>query len=310
MQNSLKKRILFIGVPDMAYACFDALLKVGTNIVGAIGDTKKSNTYAAFKEFVHARGVHFIDYDKLDDPEFLENLRKLDIDLAVVCSFNLKLPKCLLEVPKDGIINVHPSLLPEYRGGNAYSKVIANGENETGVTIHYMCEEFDTGDIICQKSVKIDPKETMGTLFNLLNLVGCQLLQEVIKAYETHKLPRTPQPKGAFKPGNNFKDEELTIDFTKSAKELERFVRALNPFIVANTSFRGNFVRIYSADCLDKKTTMPVGAIEKVDKNNIYIATGEGLLVPETIQFGSYFLSSIKDFIKLVQPKIGEKFGQ
>lgn len=293
----------------MAYACFDALMQIGANIVGAMGDVKTSNTYHAFKEFVKTRGVNYIDYNKLDDPKFLKQLRALNIDLMVVCSFNLKIPKTILQIPKDGVINVHPSLLPHYRGGNAYSKVIANGEEETGVTIHYMNEEFDMGDIICQKTVKIDPKETMGTLFNLLNLVGCQLLQEVIRVYETQELPKTPQPIGNFKSGNNFKDQELIIDFSKSAKELERFVRALNPFIVANTSFRGNFVRIYSSSYIDKKSSMPAGIIDEVDENNIYISTGDGLFMPETIQFGSYFLASIKDFIRLVQPKIGEKFG-
>ena len=139
-----KKRILFVGIPDMAYIGLDGLLMAGVNIVGVMGPKKDHNMFYDFKQFVLSRRLNYIDYDELDEPQLIETIRALEIDAAVVCSFNYKIPKILLESVKDGFINVHPSMLPKYRGGNPYSRVIMNGETETGVTIHFMDESFDT----------------------------------------------------------------------------------------------------------------------------------------------------------------------
>src|SRR5574344_1185537 len=174
----------------MAYVCLDALLSQGFNIVGAFGDKKASPTYNSFKSFVLSRGVKFIEYDDLEDATLITKIRAMEIDLAVVCSFNQKIPQVFLNSIKDGVINVHPSLLPDYKGGNPYSRVIANGESQTGVTLHFMDEGFDEGEIICQKAVSIDKKDTMGTIFNLLNYIGSQLLVEILKLYEIQPLPK------------------------------------------------------------------------------------------------------------------------
>ena len=150
-----KKRILFVGIPDMAYIGLDGLLMAGVNIVGVLGPKKDHNMFVDFRNFVISRGLNYIDYEELDEPQLIEKIKELDIDAAVVCSFNYKIPQVLLDSTKDGFINVHPSLLPKYRGGNPYSRVIMNGEAETGVTIHFMDEGFDTGDIIAQKPYHI-----------------------------------------------------------------------------------------------------------------------------------------------------------
>ena len=170
-RNIFKKRILFVGIPDMAYIGLDGLLMSGVNIVGVLGPKKDHNMYFDFKHFVQTRRLNYIDYDELDEAQLIEQIKKLEIDAAVVCSFNYKIPKVLLDSVKDGFINVHPSMLPKYRGGNPYSRVIMNGETETGVTIHFMDENFDTGDIIAQRAYHIHSKATMGTLFNELNVI-------------------------------------------------------------------------------------------------------------------------------------------
>ena len=151
--SKFSKRILFVGIPDMAYICLDGLLTAGINIVGVMGPKKTHNTYDNFKDFAKSRGMNFIEWDNLKDPKLLDYLKSLNIDAAVVASFNYKIPKVLLDIPKAGFINIHPSLLPKYRGGNPYSTVIINGEQETGVTLHFMDEGFDTGDIITQKKL-------------------------------------------------------------------------------------------------------------------------------------------------------------
>ena len=243
-RTTFKKRILFVGIPDMAYIGLDGLLMAGVNIVGVLGPKKSHSMYYDFKEFVNIRGLNYIDYDELDEPQLIQKIQELEVDAAVVCSFNYKIPKVLLNATKDGFINVHPSMLPKYRGGNPYSRVIMNGETETGVTIHFMDENFDTGDIIAQKPYHIHSKATMGTIFNELNVIGIELLLQVLQAYEIQELPRIPQPIGDFISGKGLDERDTYINYNETAEEIERFIRALNPFIIANTTFRGNLMKI------------------------------------------------------------------
>ena len=305
-----KKRILFVGIPDMAYIGLDGLLMAGVNIVGVLGPKKDHNMFVDFRNFVISRGLNYIDYDELDEPQLIEKIKELDIDAAVVCSFNYKIPQVLLDSTKDGFINVHPSLLPKYRGGNPYSRVIMNGEAETGVTIHFMDEGFDTGDIIAQKPYHIHSKATMGTIFNELNVIGIELLLQVLQNYETQELPRLAQPRGDFVSGKGLSEQDLFINYNKSAEEIERFVRALNPFILASTTFRGNMMKIIKAEVASDAFCVPhpAGTVAKIEDDKFFIATSKGLIVPTVMQFGSFFIGDSKDFIRIVNPKIWEEF--
>ena len=304
-----KKRILFVGIPDMAYIGLDGLLMSGVNIVGVLGPKKDHNMYYDFKTFVQSRRLNYIDYDELDEPQLIEAVRALNVDAAVVCSFNYKIPR-ILESTKDGFINVHPSMLPKYRGGNPYSRVLINGETETGVTIHFMDESFDTGDIIAQKPYHIHSKATMGTIFNELNVLGIELLLQVLRAYENQPLPRIKQPVGDFVSGKGLSEKELFINYNRTAEEIERFVRALNPFILASTTFRGNMMKIMKVEVASDAFCVPhpAGTVAKIEDDKFFIATSKGLVVPTVMQFGSFFMGDSKDFIRIVNPKIGEEF--
>ena len=309
-RTMFKKRILFVGIPDMAYIGLDGLLMAGVNIVGVLGPKKDHNMYYDFKNFVYSRRLNYVDYDELDEPQLIEKIRALNVDAAVVCSFNYKIPRILLESTKDGFINVHPSMLPKYRGGNPYSRVIMNGETETGVTIHFMDEKFDTGDIIAQKPYHIHSKATMGTIFNELNVIGIELLLQVLRAYENQPLPRIKQPNGDFISGKGLSEQELFINYNKTAEEIERFVRALNPFILASTTFRGNMMKIMKVEVASDAFCVPhpAGTVAKIEDDKFFIATSKGLIVPTVMQFGSFFMGDSKDFIRIVNPKIGEEF--
>ena len=309
-KNSFQKRILFVGIPDMAYIGLDGLLMAGVNIVGVLGPKKNHNMYQDFKNFVHSRRLNYIDYDELDDAQLIDKIHELQVDVAVVCSFNYKIPKVLLNSTKDGFINVHPSMLPKYRGGNPYSRVIMNGETETGVTIHFMDENFDTGDIIAQKAYHIHSKATMGTLFNELNVIGIELLLQVLQAYEVQELPRISQPKGDFVSGRGLYERDTYINYNNTAEEIERFVRALNPFIIANTTFRGNLMKIVKAEVASDAFCIPhpAGTVAKIEDDKFFIATAKGLIAPTVMQFGSFFIGDSKDFLRIVNPKIGEEF--
>lgn len=309
MSNEIfKKRVLFMGIPDMAYVCLDGLNSSGVNIVGVIGPKKTHPTYENFKDFVKDRGLNFIEYDKLKDENLIQKVRELNADIAVVCSYNNKIPKVLLESVKVGFINVHPSLLPKYRGANPYSAVIIDNEKETGVTLHFMDENFDTGDIIAQSIVELSEIETMGTLFNRTNFIAFNMLLSVLKHFENNELPRFKQPEGEFVTCKIVENDLFFIDFNKSAKEIESFVRALNPFLVASTIFRQTLTKVYSAEYKEEEHNAEIGAIVKIEEDKFYIATSNGLICPTAVQFGSFFTGSSKDFIKMLNPQIGEKF--
>lgn len=294
----------------MAYVCLDGLKASGVNIVGVMGAKKDHPTYENFKQFVLSRNLNFIEYDDLKDEKFIQKIKDLNVDVAVVCSFNYKVPKVLREAVKDGFINVHPALLPDYRGKNPYSSVIVNNEQFTGVTLHFMDDGFDTGEVIVQEKVQIHSRETMGTLFNRLNFLGFELLIKVLSEYEKSPLRSYKQAKGEFVEGWNFTEEELFMDYDKSAVELERFVRALNPFFIASTLFRKTLVKIYAAKVVesDEIFDCPAGTVVKIEKDGFYIKTKEGLLCPTIIQFGSFFVITAENFIEALNLKVGEKF--
>ena len=230
--------------------------------------------------------------------------------MAVVCSFNYKIPKELLSAVKDGFINLHPSLLPAYRGANPYSRVIMNNEKETGVTIHHMSEEFDKGDIILQMKCPIEKNETMGSLFNKTNNICIQLLLASLQEYEERPLPRIPQADGEYPLALTVSDAETFIDYNNPAEGIECLIRALNPFILASTYFRRTLVKIMKAEVIKKQysSDIPNGTIVKIKNDKVIIKTSKDCIAFTVMQFGSYFAGDSTDFIKFVHPKEGERF--
>ncbi len=312
LQNtSFKKRVLFIGMPDMALVCYDKLYRAGVNIVAAVPPSKSNPSFSFFVSFLKNYNANIITHEKsLEEPEFLEKLKDLNIDIAVVCSYNKLFPAEFLKCAKDGFINSHPSLLPEYRGPNPYSQVLIHNEKMTGVTLHFMDENFDTGDIIYQKSVKIPQNATMGILFNNFNFVAADMLIEVLEYYEKNGvLPRTKQPLGDFKPATaivaNGVDNQ--IDWCTTAENIDAFVRALNPFIIAVTSFRNQSVKIMATKADSKRSKHPPGTVCETRKG-LGVSTADGIIFIKVLQFGSYLICDGEDFIKRFNVKIGETF--
>ena len=303
------KRILFIGMPDMAIVCLNKLSEKKINIVGVVPPDKSAPTHNLMVQTAVNLGYEIVTFNSsLKEPDFLNKVKSLRPDLAVVCSFNKKLPKELLHIPKDGVINLHPSKLPDYRGGNPYSHVIINGETESAITLHYMDENFDTGDIISQFTFNVVLNETMGTLFYRTNDMCASMLFEALDFYENHSFPRIPQPtEGEFKqaPTISFENKNVFIDLSKSAEEIERFIRALNPFIGAYTYYKGIILRINSASVIYKHHKYSPGSIS--DVNDCFrVACGKDILEIECVQFGAYFVTSGNDFVNRVYVKKGE----
>ncbi|MBQ2645537.1 methionyl-tRNA formyltransferase [bacterium] len=309
MQAKFQKRILFVGMPDMAIICLMKLVAENVNIVACVPPSKADNTYKLFVDYAKNLDLNVIDYEKsLKDEDFIQKLKELNIDLGVVCSYNKLFPKEFLEVAKDGFINVHPSLLPKYRGANPYSHVIINGEKETGVTLHFMDETFDTGDIIVQEKAKIFETDTMGTLFNRLNFLGADILLKVLIKYENGEtLPRIKQPQNCDikAPSIQISSNETFINWNQSAKEINRFIRGLNPFINAVTFYRGNALKIHSSYIEDYDSGFKYGTIVSTDKD-LAVSTKKGTLHITVLQAGTYFIGEASEFIRLSNCKRGE----
>ena len=310
MALSFNRRILFVGMPDMAVICLMKLVKEHVNIVAAVPPPKNHPTYDLFCDTAYQLDVPVIGFENsLRDKDFLGRINSLDIDLAVVCSYGKLFPKEFLNTAKYGFVNVHPSLLPKYRGGNPYSHVIINGETETGVTLHFMDDNFDTGDIIAQAKVFVYDDDTMGTLFNRLNFASADMLFDLLVRFEKDvNLPRKPQPEGNYikAPIIKANSDEVIINWNNSGEKIERFIRALNPFINAIASYRGNYLKIHSAAFEKCEINFEPATIVSVD-NNLSVACKDGIINISVLQAGTYFIGRASDFIKYSGCKIGEK---
>lgn len=311
MEKKYKKRVLFVGMPDMAIYCLNKLTENGINIVGVVPPCVSDSTYKLMMSVVKKHQLNAINYENsLTDEKFLQKIKELNADIGVVASYNKKLPKELLELTKDGFINLHPSKLPDYRGGNPYSHVIINGEKESAITLHYMDENYDTGDIISQFCFYLDENETMGTLFHRTNEMCASMLFEALDYYEENPFPRKPQPnvlnaKKAY--SFSFEKGNVFIDWEKSALEIESFIRGLNPFIGAFTYYKDVLLRINSADAIQKKHKYAAGTVINT-KNGLFVACGKDILEIEAVQFGALYSTTGKDFVNRAKIKKGEVF--
>ena len=230
----------------------------------------------------------------------------MECDIGVICSLNHKLSKEFLNSTHKGFINCHPSILPKYRGGNPYFHIIKDGEKMSGITLHFADENFDTGKIIAQEIFPLSKKETMGMLFSRTNFMVADLLAKTLLKYkETGEIQSVPQKEGEFKKAPNVQGE-FYINWADNINNIERLIRASNPFYNALTNFRGGYIRIVAGDFKEEKHNKPFGMIVKVKKDIMQIAAEDGYYFPNVIQAGSWGIYSISEFIEKFGPNEGE----
>jgi methionyl-tRNA formyltransferase len=253
-------RIVFLGTPDFAVASLDALVKAGCNIVGVVTAPDKlagrgmKLTESAIKKYALENGLNILQPEKLKNPTFLEELKALKADVQVVVAFRM-LPEVVWNMPPMGTINVHGSLLPQYRGAAPINWAIINGESETGITTFKLQHAIDTGDILMQTKIAIGENETAGSLHDRMMYVGANTLVETLSGILDESIIPTQQnnildglePKHAPK----IFTETCQIDWNKTAEEIHNLIRGLSPYPAAFTFINGKKLKIF----ISKKET-------------------------------------------------------
>lgn len=305
-------RLIHISMPVPGSEYLMSLFKLPGLEIAALVSNSPQGWDAETIKIVQTKKIPFFYPRNIKDPGFVSVINKLKPDLIICTSFNQRFPDELLSLPPLGCINVHQSLLPKYRGGNPYFWTIYNGEKETGLTIHYMDEGWDTGDIIAQRTVKIENNDNFGTIFVKTNKVGVEMLGTVLKdMIAGKKLPRQPQPKGDFPKAPTTTDNDLHINLRKSSAEVLRHIRAANGYLGAFVIYKTKRLIILTAEEYKKADNMPnikacqPGQVAGFSPSGaILIKTTDGLILPKLVFCDAYF--SGEDLTAYLNIKAGE----
>ena len=275
-------KIVFMGTPAFSAPILRMLHEEGYEILAVVTQPdrpvgrKKVLTPPPVKEEALALGLPVIQPEKLRGSEELQQILALKPDLVVTAAFGQILPKELLESPRLGCINVHASLLPAYRGGAPIHQAIIDGQSKTGVTIMYMAEKLDAGDIISQREIVIEDTDHTGGMFEKLSEIGRELLKDTMPAIIAGTNERIPQDESLVTYASNISREQELIDWNKDARTLYNQVRGLHPWPVAYTTFEGSNFKIWWAKPGETTTNAAPGEVVKIAKDYFEVATGDG----------------------------------
>ncbi len=308
-------KIIYMGTPDFAVAPLEAILKAGHEVTAVVTqpDRQKGRgrevQYSPVKECALSYGIPVLQPLKIKEKDAVEELRKYPADIFVVAAFGQLLSEEILNMPRLGCINIHASLLPAYRGAAPIQWCVINGEEKTGVTIMQMAKGMDTGDILLQKEVVLDEKETGGSLFDRLMETGAELIVEVLPKIEAGELTPVVQKEELATYAGKITKDMGNIDFAKSAMTIERLIRGLNPWPSAFTHYKGKILKIWEADvvseCANAENPVP-GTVIAMDKESFTLATGEGALRIRSLQPEGKKRMSCAEFMRGYEVKVGE----
>jgi methionyl-tRNA formyltransferase len=319
INDKLKKiRIVFMGTPEFAVASLDALVNGGCNIVGVItspdkpaGRGMKLNESAVKKDAVE-KGLKILQPEKLKNEIFLQELRSLNADLQIVVAFRM-LPEVVWNMPPMGTVNLHASLLPQYRGAAPINWAIINGEKETGATTFKLQQEIDTGDILLQERIEIGDDETAGELHDKMKIVGADLLVKTVKGLADGSLSEVSQSSindtsrdqnspftvdhSQLKTAPKIFTETCRIDWNKTVDEVYNLIRGLSPYPAAFTYLDGKLFKIYRAE---KEINSVVGdrEYETDGKNYLKFRCSDGCISVKEIQMEGKKKMMMEEFLR------------
>jgi methionyl-tRNA formyltransferase len=324
MQKDFKQlRIVFMGTPEFAVASLDALVQAGCHIVGVITSPDKQAgrgmqlQQSAVKKYAVEKGLLILQPEKLKNEHFLAELKALQADVQCVVAFRM-LPELVWNMPPMGTVNVHGSLLPQYRGAAPINWAVINGEAYTGVTIFKLQQEIDTGNILLSDKIKIEADDTAGIVHDKLKALGANLLVKTIQGLAAGSITEMPQPSillTADKPLNHEPStlnplpstlkhapklftETGKIDWTKTVDEIYNLIRGLSPYPAAYTSLQGKTLKIFKAEKITETPTTAVGMYKTDEKNSLQFACSNGYINIVELQLEGKKRMEVKDFLR------------
>ncbi|CAM5187207.1 Methionyl-tRNA formyltransferase OS=Ureibacillus acetophenoni OX=614649 GN=fmt PE=3 SV=1 [Ureibacillus acetophenoni] len=275
-------KVVFMGTPQFSVPILTMLHEEGYEILAVVTQPdrpvgrKKVLTPPPVKEEALRLGLPVIQPEKLRNSEELKEIIALQPDIVVTAAFGQILPKELLDSPPLGCINVHASLLPKYRGGAPIHQAIVDGQTKTGITIMYMAEKLDAGDIISQREIAIEESDHTGGMFEKLSIVGRDLLKETLPTIVAGTNERILQNEEEATFAHNISREQERINWSNNARTIYNQVRGLHPWPVAYTTLNGENVKIWWAQVGTTKSNKEPGTVVKIDKDQFEISTGDG----------------------------------
>ncbi len=300
-------KIVFMGTPDFAVASLAALKDAGFDIVGVVTAADKPAgrgqklSESAVKKYAVAHNLKVLQPLKLKDPTFLAKLAALKADLQVVVAFRM-LPELVWNMPAKGTINLHGSLLPQYRGAAPINHAIINGEAETGVTTFFLKHEIDTGDVICSESTAITDEDTAGSLHDRLMEIGAKLVVKTVKAIEKGDYKETPQPMSdelKFAP-KIFKDF-CQVNFNQDTNTVYNHIRGLSPYPTAFTFLNDKTLKLFLVDKENSQPTVKAGDFETDGKTFLRFATTDGYINVKELQLEGKKRMPVDEFLRGVR---------
>ncbi|WP_462281035.1 methionyl-tRNA formyltransferase [Salinivirga cyanobacteriivorans] len=301
-------RIIFMGTPDFAVKSLETL-NINYNVVAVVTapDKKRGRGQKVIptpvKEFATNAGLPVLQPTNLKDPEFIEILKSYNPDLNVVVAFRM-LPEVVFNLPTHGSINLHASLLPDYRGAAPINHAIINGEKQTGVTTFFLDKKIDTGRIIMQHNVNIYPNDTAGTLHDKLMVTGASILSATVKEIEEGTAEAAPQIRKSDKSAPKIYKEDCEIDWSANGSVIHNFIRGLSPYPAAWTTFTRNgkpfTAKIYAGHFKRTNHEMAPGTV-KVNENNLEVAVNKGWYEIKELQPQSKKRVTAEEFVRGLQ---------
>jgi len=311
-------RILFMGTPDFAVPCLEALVKNGYKVVAVVTQPdrpkgRKGELAAPpVKEAALRLGLPVLQPEKVRAEDALNEIQSYKPDLLITAAYGQILPQRLLEMPPMGPINVHASLLPRWRGGAPIHRAIIEGDKESGVTIMRMVQGLDAGAMISRVVVPIEEQDTAESLFHKLAAHGAQLLLETLPKMITGDFTETPQDESLVTFAPNLSRDDERIDWTRPARRLYDQVRGLNSWPVAFTHLNHNVVKIWQARVNEETSTPNVepGTVVKVTGDEIIVQCGQGTLALVEVQPAGKKRMLVTDYLRGVKTAPGIRFGE
>lgn len=288
MNSNLK--VVFLGTPDFSVNTLKAILNSRHEVLAVVTQPDRpvgrsgKPVFSPVKQVAVEKGIKVLQYNKIR-LEGVEDLKALNPDIMVTCAFGQILSQEIIDIAPKGIINVHASILPKYRGAAPIQWSIINGDSETGVTIMQTEAGIDTGDIICVEKTPISDKETAGELFDRLADLGANLLVKALDMIEDGSATYTKQNHDLATHVKMLKKEDGIIDFEKSSIQIYNFIRGMNPWPCAFAILNGKPLKVYSSEIVDYNSNLPFGSVVCANsKQGLIVSTANGFIRLKEIQ--------------------------